>query len=87
MAVILKYVEENPGNRKPSIVISPSSLTLNWLNEAKKFAPDLKVQVISGKAQDRRNQIENIKDYDLVITSYDLLKRDIDTYKEKGIFI
>ena len=84
LAVILKYVEENPGNRKPSIVISPSSLTLNWLNEAKKFAPDLKVQVISGKAQDRRNQIENIKDYDLVITSYDLLKRDIDTYKEKA---
>ena len=84
LAVVLKYVEENPENRKPSIVISPSSLTLNWLNEAKKFAPDLKVQVISGKAQDRRNQIENIKDYDLVITSYDLLKRDIDTYKEKA---
>ena len=84
LAVILKYVEENPEDKRPSIVISPSSLTLNWLNEAKKFAPDLKVQVISGKAQDRRNQIENIKDYDLVITSYDLLKRDIDTYKEKA---
>lgn len=84
LAVILKYVDENPEDKRPSIVISPSSLTLNWLNEAKKFAPDLKVQVISGKAQDRRNQIENIKDYDLVITSYDLLKRDIDTYKEKA---
>ena len=34
-----------------SIVISPSSLTLNWLNEAKKFAPSLKVEAIRGNLQ------------------------------------
>lgn len=84
LAVILKYIEENPENRKPSIVVSPSSLTLNWLNEAKKFAPSLKVQVIRGTAFERKMQIENINDFDLIITSYDLLKRDIENYKEKS---
>ena len=93
LAIILKYVNEikledaqeieNKEKRKTSIVISPSSLTLNWYNEAKKFAPDLKVQVIGGTAKERREKIENLDNYDLIITSYDLLKRDIDIYKNK----
>lgn len=85
LAVILSYVEyaKKEGNRvKPSIVISPSSLTLNWLNEIRKFAPDIKVQVIRGTAYERKRQVEKIPNYDLVITSYDLLKRDIEIYKE-----
>ena len=93
LAIILKYVNEikledvqeieNKEKRKTSIVISPSSLTLNWYNEAKKFAPDLKVQVIGGTAKERKEKIENLDNYDLIITSYDLLKRDIDIYKNK----
>ena len=66
-----------------SIVISPSSLTLNWLSEAKKFAPDLKVEAIRGNLQERKNKIKNLEKYDLIITSYDLLKRDIEFYKQK----
>ena len=65
-----------------SIVISPSSLALNWMAEAKKFTPNIKVQVISGNANERKQKIANIKNYDLVITSYDLLKRDIEKYKD-----
>lgn len=96
LAIILKYVSEIKENekieanvqvsklKKASIVISPSSLTLNWYNEAKKFAPDLKVQVIRGTSKERKEQIKNIENYDLVITSYDLLKRDIEEYKEKN---
>ncbi len=87
LAILLDYVEEAKHKpeikRKASIVISPSSLTLNWLNEAQKFAPDLKVQVIRGTASERKRQIEEIEDYDVIITSYDLLKRDIETYKQK----
>ena len=75
--------KKNIEERKTSIVISPSSLTLNWYNEAKKFAPDLKVQVIGGTAKERKEKIENLDNYDLIITSYDLLKRDIDIYKNK----
>ena len=70
--------------RKPSIVISPSSLTLNWENEATKFAGNLSVQVIRGTLSERKRLIDEIENYDLIITSYDLLKRDIEIYKEKG---
>ena len=80
LSVILDYASS--GDRT-SLVISPSSLTLNWENEAQKFAKDLKVMVIRGSASERKNQISNIQNYDLVITSYDLLKRDIELYKEK----
>ena len=79
LAVIEKYVEDNK-NRKPSMVICPSSLTLNWQEEAKRFTPDLKTVVISGNQNERENKIGNINKFDIVITSYDLLKRDMDTY-------
>ena len=82
LTVIESYIEKEKENKKASIVISPSSLALNWKAEAKKFAPNLKVQVISGTAAERKNLISSINEYDLVITSYDLLKRDIEKYKE-----
>lgn len=86
VSVILSYVE-NLGDMeslKPSLVICPSSLTLNWFNEIKKFAPSLKVLLINGNAQERKNKIEKINDYNVIIESYDILKRDIEIYKEKN---
>ncbi len=80
LAIILAYVKED--TRKTSIVISPSSLALNWLQEASKFAPSLKVKVVSGNANERRKVLSEINKYDLIITSYDLLKRDIEKYEE-----
>ncbi|MCI8384135.1 MAG: DEAD/DEAH box helicase [Clostridia bacterium] len=71
-------------NKRASLVVSPSSLTLNWQNEAKKFAGELKTLVIRGTLAERKRQIEKIEQYDLVITSYDLLKRDIALYEEKN---
>ena len=84
LALILNY-KENSKDSKPSIVVSPSSLTLNWQSEINKFASSLKVQVIHGNVEDRISQINEINNYDVVITSYDLLKRDIDLYKEKKL--
>ena len=82
LSVIIDYVQNNE-NRKASIVVCPSSLSLNWQNEAVKFAKDLKTLVIHGTAKEREKQIESIEQYDLIITSYDLLKRDVETYKKK----
>ena len=81
LAVILSYLKENK-NPKPSIVVCPSSLSLNWKSEIDKFAPSIKTLVIHGTAEERKDQIKSIKKYNLVITSYDLLKRDIEDYKE-----
>ena len=49
LAVIEKYKEEAAELMKPSIVVCPSSLTINWRNEAQKFTSNLKVQVIRRK--------------------------------------
>ena len=77
-------MQKEKENRKSSLVVSPSSLTLNWQNEANKFAKDLKTLVIRGSLQERKEKIKEIDNYDLVITSYDLLKRDIELYEERG---
>ena len=81
LSIIAGYVEENE-QRRASIVICPSSLTLNWQNEAQKFTNKLKTLVIRGNAIERKKQISKANEYDLIITSYDLLKRDIEVYKE-----
>ncbi len=69
--------------RRPSLVVCPSSLTLNWKEEANKFTPTLKTKVISGTAEERAKAIKKAGEYDIVITSYDLLKKDIEIYKEE----
>ena len=99
LSIIVDYVENQnhnsnviPGqeqltentNKRASLVVSPSSLTLNWQNEAKKFTQNLKTLVIKGNLQERKQEISEIEKYDLVITSYDLLKRDIDLYEKKA---
>ena len=95
LSIILDYVknysietefikgQESINTKRASLVIAPSSLTLNWQNEAKKFAEDLNVLVIRGNLSERKQLINKIQNYDMVITSYDLLKRDIELYKEK----
>ena len=82
ISILLDY-KQNTENQKTSIVVSPSSLSLNWKNEIEKFAPELKIKVIRGTALERKEKIEHLEKYDVIITSYDLLKRDIDVYKEK----
>ena len=82
ISVILDY-KQNSNEHRASIVVSPSSLSLNWKNEIEKFAPALKIRVVRGTASEREEIIQNIDKYDLIITSYDLLKRDIDIYNEK----
>ena len=85
LAVIVSYLEEHTKEeRKPCLVVCPSSLSLNWKKEAEKFAKDMKCLVISGVASEREKALQSIPNYDLVITSYDLLKRDIEQYEQYG---
>ncbi len=63
---------------KPALVVCPTSLVGNWAAEARKFTPDLSVLTISGK--DRHDLWDELGDADLAITSYALLRRDLDYY-------
>lgn len=83
LSIILSYKNETEKEkRKTSIVVTPSSLALNWKSEIEKFASSLKAAVISGNLNERKEILEHIEDYDLIITSYELLKRDIEIYKD-----
>lgn len=64
-----------------SLVIAPSSLIYNWQEEIKKFAPDLKTLVLAGQKEHRKERFELIENHDVVITSYPLIRRDIEMYK------
>lgn len=66
---------------KASMIIAPTSLIYNWESEIKKFNPKLKYKIISGDKEEREKSINKLED-ELVITSYELIRRDIDLYKE-----
>ncbi len=59
---------------RPSLVIAPTSLMVNWPREAARFAPSLKVLTLHGPA--RRERFDAIPNYDVVLTTYPLLYRD-----------
>ncbi|WP_291579064.1 SNF2 helicase associated domain-containing protein [Clostridium sp. UBA6640] len=65
----------------PSLVIAPSSLIYNWKNEFEKFTPEVKVIVVSGNKSTREELIKDLSENDVVITSYPLIRRDIEEYK------
>lgn len=65
-----------------SLVVCPSSLLLNWQSEIDKFSKTLTSILITGSSDERKLLIKNCRDYDIVITSYDYLKRDIDEYDD-----
>ena len=83
ITLLLDY-NVNSTDKRSSIVVCPSSLALNWFNELEKFAPSLKAIVVSGNAEERKVIIKNIENYDIIITSYDLLKRDVEVYTEQN---
>ncbi|MBC2580437.1 DEAD/DEAH box helicase [Clostridium sp. DJ247] len=70
------------GDKYPSLVICPTSLVYNWEDEIKKFQPELSCLVVSGSKDEREEQRKKIEEADIVITSYALIKRDIDEYKD-----
>lgn len=64
-----------------SLIVCPSSLVYNWDSEIEHFAPNLKTLLITGTAQERQELLTHYADYDILITSYDMLKRDIASYE------
>ncbi len=67
---------------KPALVVAPSALTYNWLNEINKFAPFAVVKLVDGAKEDRERTLSQIDGADFVITSYPLIRRDISLYSE-----
>lgn len=68
--------------KKTSLIIAPTSLIYNWLSEFEKFSPRLPVLLIDGNRKQRNSLFAEIGRHACVITSYALLRRDIDEIKD-----
>lgn len=78
---VIAFVRSEKKER-PSLIVTPSSLTYNWLNEINRFAPGARAVIIDGTKEERAQKLENTGGAEFVITSYPLLRRDIAMYKE-----
>lgn len=76
------YLNEKVEEELPSLVVCPASLVYNWVDEFAKFAPEMKVAAVAGTVSEREEIIVNAKQYQVLITSYDLLKRDVALYED-----
>ena len=75
------------GQTLPTLVVAPTSLLYNWLEEIKKFTPDLSACVVSGAQTQRAELIAHLHEYDIVITSYPLIRRDFALYTQAFQFL
>ena len=76
----LALLASDPGRHLPALVVCPTSLLENWVREAEKFTPSLKVLSISG--HDRAKLWENALFHDICISSYALIKRDAEQVRK-----
>lgn len=78
IAFITSEIEEGV----PVIVISPTSLVYNWKDEIEKFSPKLKTLVLIGNKAERQQLLKNVLEYNVILTSYPLIRNDIADYEK-----
>jgi len=65
-----------------ALIVCPTSLLYNWKEELHKFNPKLKASVIDGIPGQRKKHLQKLADFDVIITSYTLLQKDIEIYSQ-----
>ncbi|WP_078592472.1 SNF2 helicase associated domain-containing protein [Evansella clarkii] len=75
--------QKRDGKLGQTMIICPSSLVYNWQKEIERFAPELSSVVISGSVEERREALDIGEETDIWITSYPLIRRDLEAYVER----
>jgi hypothetical protein len=73
------WLKKTETKSAPGLVVCPTSLVANWLREAARFVPHLRTLDLTGP--DRARRIGERNQYDLLVTSYAVLRRDIEQYR------
>jgi len=79
---VISLLDQSKTDDTVSIVVAPASLILNWEDEVKKFSTDLRAVSVYGTAAERKRIARGYADYDLLITSYDYIRRDVALYQD-----
>ncbi len=77
LAWLLWLKRRNGRKSKPALVICPASVLHNWRREAEKFTSEMRVLVLESGAA-RHNLRKQIPNFDIVVTNYALLRRDLE---------
>ncbi len=80
MTLALLQSQKEAGADRPTLLAMPTSLLYNWELEARRFCPDLRVMTYTGTYRDKNTAI--FDDYDLVLTSYGIVRIDIALLKQ-----
>lgn len=80
---IVSVLPEIRTRELPAIIVAPASLVYNWRNELKKFAPEVRVDIVEGGKTERSALLKNLSNLDVIITSYPLLRQDSNLYKDQ----
>lgn len=80
IAHILARVEA--GDTDPTLVVCPASLVYNWIRELERFAPSLDSIAVVGQREARLAAIARACEHQVIVTSYDLMRLDIDAYED-----
>lgn len=80
---LLSMLEDIRQSGVPALIVAPASLLYNWLNELKRFAPEIQAVIADGTAGERSRTVRNTAGHDVIITSYPLLRRDVDEYAKR----
>lgn len=82
IAFLLSEQEERTGASYFALIVCPASLVYNWKSEIERFAPTLSAVMVTGTAEERKERIRHAGTEAILITSYDLLRRDSSYYRE-----
>ena len=81
LTYMASLLEDEKFSDVPFLVVCPTSLVYNWLDEVESYVPFLRTKIIQGTPEERRALIADSKGYHLFITSYPLLRRDLPAYE------
>ncbi|CAM2859717.1 DEAD/DEAH box helicase [Paenibacillus sediminis] len=87
IAFIVSELPEIRNLKKPAMIVCPASLLYNWRNELSKFAPEIRTVIADGNKVERSKLLRDLSQADVLITSYPLLRIDIELYADQSFYI
>ncbi|MBC7567267.1 MAG: ATP-dependent helicase [Pedobacter sp.] len=75
----LKEEDEQIKTHSTSLIVMPTSLIYNWMNEAKKFTPKLRIHAHTGTMRDK--DVSIFAKFDIIITTYGITRVDVEVLK------
>ncbi|MCM1136126.1 MAG: DEAD/DEAH box helicase [Clostridium sp.] len=84
--LLSEFLEAKAEDNRKCLIVTPASLVFNWNSEFMRFAPSIPVKMVTGAAPERREIIRSAQSRDVLITSYELLKRDLAEYEDSRFF-